>query len=89
MTFYVNQSLFVQLEQVLFACLSFFFKSNLIGYQTPENSGRAVSGRWAGRAIAHTDFVKLEGPAKQRRRHAALFLAHPVFVSYLRPFQEY
>ena len=45
---------------------------------------RGVTGGWAGGAIAHPDFGKLEGTAGQRRR-AALLLAHPDFGSYLRP----
>ena len=40
---------------------------------------RGVSGWWAGRAIAHPDFDRIEGPAGQRLR-ASLLLAHPVLV---------
>ena len=37
-------------------------------------------GRWA---IAHPDFGRIEGAAKQRRR-AVILIAHPVLDSYLR-----
>ena len=45
---------------------------------------RGVSGVWAGWAIAHSVFGRIEGAAGQRRR-AALHLAHPVLGSELRP----
>ena len=45
---------------------------------------RGVSGGWAGWAIAHPVFGRIEGVAGQRRR-AALLLAHPVLRSQLRP----
>ena len=41
---------------------------------------RGVSGRWAGWAIAHPDFGRIEVAAGQRPR-AALLLAHPVLGS--------
>ena len=45
---------------------------------------RGVTGGWAGWAIAHPDFDRIEGAAGQRWR-AALLLAHPAFGSHLRP----
>jgi len=45
---------------------------------------RGVTGGWAGWAIAHPFFFRIEGAAGQRRR-AALLLAHPAFGSHLRP----
>ena len=45
---------------------------------------RGVSGVWAGWAIAHPVFGKIEGAAGQWRR-TALLLVLPVLGSYLRP----
>ena len=45
---------------------------------------RGVTGGWAGWAIAHPVFGRIEGAARQRYR-AALLLAHPVLSSHLRP----
>ena len=44
---------------------------------------RGITGGWAGWAIAHLVFGRIEGAAGQRRR-AALLIAHPVFGSQLR-----
>ena len=46
---------------------------------------RGVSGRWAGWAIAHPVFGRIEGAAGRRQRCATLLLAHPVLASLLRP----
>ena len=46
---------------------------------------RGVSGGWAGWAIAHPVFGRIEGAAGRRQRRAALLLAHPVLGSHLRP----
>ena len=48
---------------------------------------RRVSGGWAGWAIAHQDFGRIEGAARKRRRRAShyVLLAHPDLGSYLRP----
>ena len=43
---------------------------------------RGVSSSWAGWAIAHPDFGRIEGATGQWRR-AALLLAHPAFGSQL------
>ena len=43
---------------------------------------RSVAGGWAGWAIAHPVFGRIEGAARQRYR-AALLLAHPVLNSNL------
>ena len=54
-----------------FVCLFVVFLQKQSEWlKTLENSDRGVSSRWAGRAIAHPDFVKLEGAAKQRQRAA-------------------
>jgi hypothetical protein len=46
---------------------------------------RGVSGMWAGWAIAHPFFGRIEGAARRRQRSATLLLAHPVLASHLRP----
>ena len=52
---------------------------------------RGVSGGWAGWAIAHPVFGRIEGAAGRRRGGAAaaarakLLHAHPVLGSHLRP----
>ena len=46
-------------------------------------ASRGVTGGWAGWAIAHPVFGRIEGPAWQRRR-TTLLLAHPVSGSQLR-----
>ena len=49
---------------------------------------RGVNGQWAGWAIAHPDFGRIEGAAVQRQR-VALLLAHSALDSYLRPCNYY
>ena len=74
--------------QLLFLNVALNQVTNTYQYNTVHHSiFRGISGEWAGwagRAIAHPDFGRIEG-ATQQRWHTALLLAHPVFGSHLRP----